>query len=131
MSTISVPVSDDRIASLLCSGFEGGSGYWLRIMDYQVPAEPRGHLEGLEDEIFRHVDYPLCEGGAVICRVMDEGNDEEYKPLVLDRAAIDRGLALFPVLAPHAFGHWMERTDDAGTGDVFLQLCLLGELVYG
>jgi len=126
MSQVTIQIDDSRIASLLCAGFEGGSGYWLRIEEYQEPAEPRGHLEDLEDEVFPHVDYPLCEGGAVVCRDTIEG-----KRYLLDRAAIDRGLALLATQAPRHFAHWMGNTHDADTGDAFLQLCLLGSVVYG
>ena len=128
---INVSIDDSRIASLICSGFEGGSGYWLRIMDYRQPKEaPTAHLD--DTEVFRHIDYPLCDGGAVICRdTVAGGNDDEYKPLVLNRDAIQRGLALMPSKTPAAFADWMKDDHDAVTGDVFLQLCLLGDVVYG
>lgn len=50
----------------------------------------------------------------------------------LDRESIARGLQLFAqgAWAKH-FGAWMSDNDDAVTADVFLQLCLFGDVVYG
>lgn len=120
----SVPLT--RVADLLCSGFEGGVGYWCRIVDYREPPEKRS-VWG-ESHVYPHVDYPLT-GGAVVCEVTEE---DDPKPLVLDRAAIERGLKLMSTLTPRR--HWtafLHEDEDAETGDVFIQLCLLGEIVYG
>lgn len=70
----------------------------------------------------------------------DEPEDEGKHPFMpktarterLDRESIARGLQKFAqgVNAQH-FGNWMSEQDDAITGDVFLQLCLFGEVIYG
>ena len=141
---VTVEISRKKIAGLLCSGFEGGVGYWCRIMDYKAPKTPVAVLaaqtpeedarDGLSAKrrIYPHCDYPL-QGGAVICRVTDEGSDEDgdWKPLVLDGAAIERGLALMAQKHPKHFADFMAGNDDAITGDVFLQCCLLGSVIYG
>lgn len=123
--TSEIPLS--RIASLLVSALEGGCGYWLRIESYQEPPKPVAHLEGL-DQVYPHVDYPLTEGGAAICR---DTEDPKRGKLVLDLAAIKRGLDLMPVKAPRHWGDFLAENEDASTGDVFVQCCLLGEIVYG
>lgn len=130
---VKVSIDDESIASLLTSGFEGGSNHWLRIMDYQKPADPKPHLAGLSDEIFPHVDYPLAPDGAVICRdvTVEDEEDNDFTALILNRVAIERGLSLMSTKAPHAFASIMNDTADALTGDCFLQLCLLGEVRYG
>jgi hypothetical protein len=40
-------------------------------------------------------------------------------------------LALMAEKEPRHFGDFMGENDDATTSDVFLQLCLFGEVVYG
>lgn len=120
-----------QVAYLLACAFEGGSSYWCRIVDYREPAEPESHLPG-HDRVYPHVDYPLCDGGAVICRVTSDGqSDTDYKPLTLDRDAIERGLKTMAVKSPHEWARFLDRAQDADTGDAFLQCCLLGDLVYG
>lgn len=133
---INVTVSDKRIAELLCTGFEGGmTGQWCRIMKTRKPKKVRFVLdEGRKDgKSWPFYDYPVI-GGAVICR-LDDGSadetDEKYTPLVLDRAAIDRGLKLMAQKYPKHWGDFMNENDDAVTGDVAIQCCLLGDLVYG
>lgn len=121
--SVNVRVPLRRIADLLCCGFEGGVGYWCRIEDYVAPEKPRGVLDG--DRVYRHVDYPLT-GGAVLC--VTEDDDETLR---LDRAAIDRGLAVMAEKYPRHWGDFQRENEDAITGDVFIQCCLLGEVVYG
>jgi len=96
------------VASLLVSAFEGGaSRHWCRIVDYRIP--------------------PVVEP------VLDAGRQDPhvYTPLVLDHMAITRGLHLMAKEYPQHWGNFIAGNDDAETGDVFLQLCLLGKLVYG
>jgi hypothetical protein len=128
---VEIEVSAKDIAGLLCSGFEGGVGYWCRIMDYRKPKVVRPVIDG--EEVFRHTDYPLLEGGAVICRLYDEPGqtDKKYNPLVLDRAAIQRGLTLMATTRQRHWADFLSCNYDSNTGDVFIQLCLLGDVVYG
>lgn len=124
--TMSIPKS--RIADLLCYAFEGGVGYWCRIVGYREPDEPRS-IWG-EDTIYRHVDYPLT-GGAVVCQVTEDETGDEPKTMVLDQAAVERGLRLMAEKAPRHWADFLTENEDACTGDVFVQLALLGEIVYG
>jgi len=122
---ITTNIPDTLIAGLLCAAFEGGVGYWCTITGYTEPEVPRS-VWG-EDRIYRHVDYPLT-GGAVLCEVTDE---DEPERLVLDREAVERGLRLMAEKAPRHWGDFLAENYDADTGDVFVQLALLGEIVYG
>jgi hypothetical protein len=133
-------ISAERVASLLCCGFEGGVGYWCRIFGYRKPRKVVAHISPDDGEVFPHIDYPLCAGGAVLCYETEvDGHDDEFflksenreKLLVLDRAAIERGLRLMPTASPRQWGRFLSQDDDADTGDVFIQLCLLGEVRYG
>jgi hypothetical protein len=60
-----------------------------------------------------------------------DGPDEVEVTYKLDRAAIERGLKLMAEEWPH---HWRDLTTesaDAFTGDVLIQLSVLGEIRYG
>lgn len=135
--TVSTEVPAKKIAGLLCTGFEGGVGYWCRIMTTIKPKDPsaiRPVLDegGREPKVWEFYDYPLL-GGATVCR-LDDGDtkdtDKRYTPLVLDGAAIARGLKLMAEKWPRHYANFISENDDATTGDVFIQLCLLGDIVY-
>lgn len=136
---VSVTAKPEDIAGLLCSGFESGVGYWCRIVDYKEPEKRVPVLDasassfGEKPVVYPHCDYPVS-GGAVICRIDDgetEETDDEYKPLVLDGAAVQRGLDIMATRYARHFADFVSGNYDATTGDVFIQCCLLGEIVYG
>jgi hypothetical protein len=125
---VKTSIPESRIADLLCCGFEGGVGYWCCITGYTEPETPRSAWG--DDTIFRHVDYPLC-GGAVLCEVVEDETGEEVETLTLDGDAVQRGLQTMAEKYPRHWGDFIRENEDAITGDVFIQCCLLGEVVYG
>ena len=50
---------------------------------------------------------------------------------VLNREKVESGLRLLLTEEPEHYQDWRAENYDAITADVFLQLCLLGEVVYG
>ena len=119
-------ISRQRISDLLCSAFEGGSNYWYVIEKFIQPETLNFRTD--EDEIFKHLDYPLNEGGAVMVGDME---DEDSKPKRLDLGAIKKGLRIMAKKYPRHMSDFLNENDDADTGDVFLQCCLFGEVIYG
>jgi len=100
-------IPQQRVEDLLCNAFEDGSAYW---------AEADGdHTQAFEP-------------GGVIVREFEEFLAPD---LVLNVAAIQSGLAIMEEKYPIHFANFLNEDDDAETGDVFLQCCLLGEIVYG
>lgn len=136
-TTIKTEVSDETLRGLLCSAFEGGSNYWYMQTRSEFPA-------GVEYEDFREggkftlKDYwhpleliPFVEGCTLIITTEaagDEGDNKEYR---LDRAALMRGIQIMAEKCPRHFANVVGENDDAETGDVYLQCCLFGEIVYG
>ena len=117
-----------QVADLLVTALEGGTNYWLRIDRMVRP--PKGapvwrHAPDLGGGEFPHIDYPLSGGYLAVTDI------EEGKKYRLDRAAIERGLALMPTKAPSQFGAWLAGDDDSTTGDCFVQCALLGDVIYG
>jgi hypothetical protein len=122
-------ISNYRAADLLCSAFEGGSNYWYMINDYVEPEEvtkPWG-----EDEYHPgYISFPFSSGGAVLIGDLE---DEEADEMRLDKKAIAQGKRIMEEdeQYSHHFADVLNENDDACTGDVFLQLCLFGEVIYG
>jgi len=132
---LTMDIDDKRIADLLCAGFEGGIGYWAQIVSYVKPA-----VVWPWDLSAAYVQYPLSEGGAVLLREVVEGPESAIETMAkavgkeplwrLDREALQRGLDLFHRYPKH-LSDFLTENEDSDTGDVFIQLCLLGDIVYG
>jgi hypothetical protein len=133
---IPLTITDDRAAGLLCSALEGGSNYWYRI-EKRIDGTPEPVTNAAFEEAWgRYVHaVPFRQGGKVIFSVNSgDGGDEEVngkKQWTLNRAAVERGLALMAEKYPKHFAAILSENDDAITGDVFLQLCLFGDVVFG
>jgi hypothetical protein len=146
---IAITLSDEKtreiVSSLLCSAFEGGSNYWYRIDGYVWPkgktrkdleAEKAKHPDKFERTFYPHFETPIM-GGAV--KVRDMEGDKGV--VVLDWAKCERALQLMldgkggahhgANLLYDINGDCLGCKTDAETGDVFLQLALWGEVIYG
>jgi hypothetical protein len=126
--TVTTTITAQRISDLLCSAFEGGSNYWYTIKEYHAPAKLE--FRSSPDVIFRHLDYPLNEGGGLTIGDIEDPENVFIRP-VLNRESIALGLQIMADKYPKHFGDFTAENDDAETGDVFLQCCLMGEIVYG
>jgi len=122
---ITSTLTDEHVSDILCAGLEGGIGYWATIVRYE------GNTEGVE---YKHLEMPFREGGAVI---FEDAEGEEEGEWRLDRQSIQRGLELLSSLtlsgklpARH-LANVVSNDGDSETGDVLIQLAVLGEVVYG
>jgi hypothetical protein len=123
-------VSEERVADLLCCALEGGTGYWCAITGYtKPPGTVRAITSPADGTVYKHIDYPLNEGGAVKLKdIEDDANGREF---ILDRKAIAKGLEVMAEKYPKHFGDFRAENEDAITADVFLQCCLFGKVIYG
>jgi hypothetical protein len=117
--TVAVEVSKEQIETLLVWAFEGGSNYWYRIEG----DAPLSRMKGYADEALKQ--------GIVVSNFFAVETGHPIKQRTLNEKAIKRGLKLLPKKAHLALADVIQDNADATTGDVFLQLCLYGEVVYG
>lgn len=103
-------VKAEDVASALVSAFEGGSTYWIRAIS--PPYGPKTVDLILADQLETTVT----------------NDDDELK--TLNRSRIHVGLRLMAKDKPGHFAD-LRGNADATTGDVLLQLCLFGKVVYG
>lgn len=125
-------ITDSRAADLLCGAFEGGSNYWYMIYDYVNPNNEEAKPWG-DEYTPSYISVPFSEKGSVIIADAEEMDEDNPTPYYLNREAIEKGkqlLANNPKYSHH-YADVLRENDDADTGDVFLQLCLFGEVVYG
>jgi hypothetical protein len=123
---ITTEVSNSQIENLVVSALEGGSNYWYNITDFGKPV--RYEFRTDSDKIFRHVDYPMNPGGYL---VIESTEEPKRKSARLNLKNIHRGLVLMAAKYPAHYADVLNDNTDQSTADVFLQLALYGEVIYG
>lgn len=114
---------------LLCCAFEGGSNYWYCIEREVFPkGVDRGSVE------YPHIDLPFMRGARL--EISADGGlhanpDRKDGLWVLNLTAVERGWKLLREKGAHHYDNAITEDFDAETGDVFLQLCLFGEVIFG
>ena len=120
--TLSIELPMQRLTDLVTSALEGGSRYWYMI---DTAKSNRVGTEFLVEE-------PAAGGSLCIMLLNEEDGPLKGKSeWTLDKEAMIRGIKLMATSNPRNFADFIQENDDAETGDVFLQLCLFGEVVFG
>lgn len=119
---VSIPIPDDMVEHLLCAAFEGGVNHWAKLHEDHEP-------DAVKTE-YRH-QMPLYAGGWVELESVDGEEVGGATVWRLDATAVARGLHVFTNEQPRHFANVLLQEDDAETGDVFVQCCLFGKVVFG
>lgn len=136
MAKVKTNVSDETLRGLLCCALEGGSNYWYMHTRSEFPAGvdyadfDDGGRFAIPEWTWPYV-IPFTEGCALIITTEAAGDEGDKTERRLDRAALERGIQIMAEKYPRHFASVQSEDYDAETGDVFLQCCLLGEIVYG
>lgn len=127
-------VDPNDIVNLLCTAFDGPCvTYWANSADVILPEGFDVHkIPWLKDpdewaKVRKCYIAPLVEGGAVILH----DNEEEGKTYRLDLPAIVRGIEIMSTRFKQHWADFRNENDDAITGDVFVQCCVMGDVVFG
>lgn len=134
-ATIAYPAGLDfqMVANLLTNAWDSGAvAYWGIRGATTVPGNytpPKSHPEMWEAKYVA----PMLGGSVVFfdSETCDMDDDDQPHDWTLDGKAIQRGLDCFHEQAPRHYVDAIRENDDAETADVFVQLCLFGEIVYG
>lgn len=113
--SVNMTFTQQRITDMLICAFEGGSNYWYQIINRSHP----------KTNVY---ECPFLEKGYLL--IVDK-NEKECDGWLLNRETIQSGLQTMANDYPKHFADFMNENDDADTGDVFLQCCLLGEVRFG
>lgn len=112
-------VTPRQVVDTLISAFEGGVGYWCQIDNEKGP-------DYSEAQLFR-----VVAGDSHL--LLTDQEDDEKRRYRLTRYRIACGLRLMAEQHPDHFRDMTseDTSGDATTGDVLLQLCLFGDVIYG
>ena len=116
-------VTDERVTDLITSALEGGSNYWYMIDISQSTLVNDAHYL---------VEQPMRGGN--LCVGLKNEEDGPVNGLTqwnLNRESCKQGLEIMSRTYPRHFADWLNKNDDAITGDVFLQCALFGEIIFG
>ncbi len=115
-------ITKERFQDLLCCALEGGSNYWYEIKKFNYP---EGKTK--EDYEFPHLELPFIAGGSLT--IGEEESDAYDKKLTI--IEMQQGMKLLAEKYPKHYADFISENEDAITGDVFLQLSLFGEVIFG
>jgi hypothetical protein len=124
---------EEALCNLLCAGLESGPYGSVRIVEYIEPPALNFRTDEKKQHVFRHLDYPMNEGGAimVVDKYEDDDGVEDLYHYRLDKPALLRGLARMYIDCPSHGSDFMKGNEDALTGDTLVQCAVFGTPVYG
>jgi hypothetical protein len=143
-------LTKDDIIDLFITSLEGGSNYWYHI---DLPKDIRSYGQSISEAVGNYI----MEGGTITFydddeyeRVIDDKESGEYtiqgdvvdeksflediEETKLGEVNLDRILEAITIIKekyPRIWENILLENADAGDADVFLQLCVMGEVVYG
>jgi len=132
--------TEKLVRDLLSGAFEGGSNYWYRIESKKPPPgskmedfkeggrmQPR-RPDGSENYYHWAQLIPTFPGGQLVIRETSEGEGESH---VLDLAALKKGWILLRQKYPKIYKRVVDESWDGSDADVFLQLALFDDVIFG
>jgi hypothetical protein len=121
-----ITITSEQRFNLLVSALEGGSNYWYYLhRDAINTAKP---FRQAGDSLVGYI-WKAIEANHEI-PVRDIESPEEVLGKI-SLASIERGEQLMAEKYPEHFADIVAGNDDATTGDIWFQLAVMGELVYG
>jgi hypothetical protein len=133
-------VSPERVADMFIGAIEGGSTYWcagIYWQDYDTPwpvnTQEPGVVAYADPTLYTREDFKfeVLEIENEVVWDGDRPNAPGLKRHTITSADILKGLQLMADEHNSHFRDLMNENDDATTADVFLQLVVLGDVVYG
>lgn len=124
-------VPDEYVDNLIVNLLDCGGDYAPYIAKVRL-RKAGGKREGFSTGDTNLLEFLKVTGNAMCFLVIDP-DDDDVKPEWKDVTFITLGnaLQLMAEKYPHHFNDMMVENDDIITADVFMQLCLFKEVVYG
>ncbi len=120
LSSITIPgITWRKITDQIVAGIEGGISYWAKSF------KPDGEID---TEISPWYDDEKIWSGDFRIKV---DIDDEDDPAFLTPESIRKGLEYLAANHLWRIDQIVKESGDAETGDVFIQACLFGDIVYG
>lgn len=119
-------IKSSDIASLIVSALEGGSNHWMRHFRMKHTS-----LTDVGTSIWYSESRFWEDEKFIVSIAHDNGKAEEVVNVDRDYPSLVAAMQLFAEKYPGHFGDLVYDNADADTGDAFMQVWVLGELVFG
>lgn len=131
---IKVNVTSTIINNVLCCALEGGSNYWYAIGDVDRKHFIKG--DPFVDNLTRSFDLePSYELDVYDIESIEYDEDEDEGTMdklgTLTLASMAEALSFMAEYYPEEFGRIMDMSCDADDADIFFQIAVMGEIVFG
>jgi uncharacterized membrane protein len=119
-------LKEEDVDSLLVSALEGGSNSWAVIEKYADRKKDKANG-------CKYIsDYIMKGSGLMISNGVEEREDsKDFKKTWVNRLSIECALQTLATKYPNTFNDIITDNADAITGDMLLQICVLGDVIYG
>lgn len=123
MPTINITVTDQRREDMIVGALEGGSNYWYLIGDKASELLLQYGKEPLSIRFWKAIK----DGKSIEIHDIETGQ----KLGEINLKSIEEGEQLMADKYPSHLLDIVNENDDANTADIWFQLCVLKEVVYG
>jgi hypothetical protein len=128
----------EDIINLFVDALEGGSNYWYEIR--HLPKEVRYKAKEMGQAVSEAIGEYILNGGYVQFYDAEEDyDDDDYQEKYSDKGllgtvdmnSILEAITIIKKDYPEVWENILDEQYDANDADVFLQLCVMGEVVFG
>lgn len=117
----------ESILNLLVGAWEGGSNYWIESVEI-VSSANKETVTIVPETYFPFFQIVPFIGGHLKVTLDEEANNEVHE---LNLEKIKEAIVLMRTKYNRHYRDWVSQNDDAATSDVFLQLCLFKDVIFG
>lgn len=118
--------SKEDIEDLFVTALEGGSNYWYLIKN--IPKEIRYQVKELKQPLAEAIANHVINGGYI--QFFDVENQDELLGTV-DMDKLLDAISLLKKDYPDTWNNIIDENADANDADIFLQLAVMGDVVFG
>lgn len=122
---VETKVDYNLFENLIVGALEGGSNYWYMLGDFD-----RDQLEDPGEPLSSRIAKTLWNNETFSIPVYDLENDEELLGHIT-RQSCENAFELLGKTYYASAMNILTEDDDAGDADIFFQLAVMGEVVYG
>ena len=126
MNTYNKRMLGDNIINMFVGALEGGSNYWYHLRN--VPTEVKQIMKQENLAFSEAIGRYILDGGRV---TFYDAEDREEVLGYVDMDKITKALDIIKNEYPDIYEAIVEEQGDAGTDDVFLQIAVMGDIVFG
>lgn len=121
-------IKDAIINDQLCTAMEGGSNYWYMV----GPMDRKHFIKG--DPLVDNITRSILADKNFTLEVFDYESEDEENPDLLGKLTYDSVVKAFSIMSqkyPETLGRILSENYDADDSDLWFQLAVMGEVVYG